>query len=52
MAKKLSSLNLRIVLTRLTEEQYDQLASRREQDGIPIAVQIRKAVSSYLKEDA
>jgi len=43
---------MKIVLTRLTGEQYNQLASRREQDGIPIAVQIREAVANYLKEDA
>jgi len=49
MSKNLSDIKLKIVLIRLTEDQYNILNGRRKEIGIPLAVQIRKAVSDYLK---
>lgn len=51
MAKKLNSITYKIFLTRFTLDQFKQLQDRRERIGVPIAVQIRNAVSDYLKED-
>ena len=51
MSKKLNSIEYKIFLTRFTLDQFERLQGRRKTIGIPIAVQIRNAVSDYLQRN-
>lgn len=39
------------VMIRIPKEQYEQLLAKTDRDGIPMAEQIRRALTKYLKHE-